>query len=694
VSPKDPKEKVPPIPIDPKTGKSRIWIIEPVDVITFCVEYAGLTSVSKAQEKVLRGIFDVKRTANTFFNINQAILRIGQGGGKNFTITAAVSYLIYLWCCLYDPHGYFGKFNYENFDILNFSQVNEAQAKNVFFRTLSSMMRQVRDPEDGENWYAKHMGFRIKEYGQGDIKDKSMIIPNRHKGRGMVRVFCLDTTAKSVEGYTIWVSIMDEPSRANTLKLFEKAQHQYRTAYTNQKTRFRAYQRLTMVFSYPEQEVNDVLVWLYNLYSELHKENDFEINEDEGVLTAWYWNWIFNAFNSTQLKTDYEKDYARDPVDANRRYKAIIPPSAFGFFNPYLDTIADAFNPELKSPVEWQQIATVRREKVKGQMKDVQYVALELLNVKGDDRERYWGGDFSKTGDKFVIVSGYGEKTKREDSIVNYERDKKTGEEVKIETIVECKPIIDIILIWDPGKGHHPVDYQNVEDIIKQMILNHFPSSRGFHFDAYNTESMKQKILDIGLSNCDSLPFGNPQQVKLGRTTRHLVWHHGIEIITSDILKMEMQKLVFENNNKIDHPSGGSKDIWDALIIAVQDIVENIRLRSMVDIGDKDPDVDELDARVKVYHNCLLKFVRHHKRSPKDNGEIARYMREECNQQVFEEDIEYLHEAWNIWRADLDAQILGVREYHEKHGLAGTVLTPDTTDTQRLIDTLSGVLYR
>ena len=682
---------MPLIPIDPRTGKEQIWIIEPVDVMTFCVEYTGLKSVSPAQEKVLRGIFDVERTHNTFFNVQQAILKIGQGGGKNFVITIAVSYAIYLWCCLYDPHAYFGKFNYENFDILNFSQINAAQAKNVFFRTLSSMMRQVRDPEDGENWYAKHMGFRIKDYGHGDIKDKSMIIPCRNTGRGMIRVFCLDTTAKSVEGYTIWISIMDEPSRANTQVKFANAKVQYETAFHNQQTRFRAYQRLTVMFSYPEQEINDVLVWLYNTYSPLRLENETEINEDEGVLTAWYWNWIFNAFNSDQLQSDYETAHAKDPIMADRRFKAIVPPSAFGFFNPFISTIGDAFNPKLKSPVEWKPTVTVRREIVKGVLKDVQYVAMELLNVKGDDRERYWGGDFSKTGAQFVIVSGYGEKLERPDTIVNYERNKQ-GEEIEVETIVECKPIIDIIMVWDPGKGHHPVDYQNVEDIIKKMLTHHFPNSRGFKFDAYQTESMKQKILDIGIRGCEALPFSNPQQVRLGRTTRHLVWHHEIEIIICAILKMEMQQLIFENNNKISHPSGGSKDFWDALIIAVNDIVENIRIRSMVDMGDDDDPKDAgLDARVKIYHDCLIAFYRKNSRSPKDNGEIARYMREEHNQQVFEEDIEYLHEAWNIWREELDEQILGIKEYHEKHGLAGTALRPDTTDAQRLIDLLGEV---
>lgn len=662
--------------------------------MAFCVEYAGLKSVSPAQEKVLRGIFDVERTPNTFFNVQQAILRIGQGGGKNFTITAAVSYLIYLWCCLYDPHDYFGKFNYENFDILNFSQVNEAQAKNVFFRTLSSMMKQVRDPEDGENWYAKHMGFRIKDYGQGDIKDKSMIIPCRNTGRGQIRVFCLDTTAKSVEGYTIWISIMDEPSRANTLLKFSNAKVQYETAFHNQQTRFRAYQRLTMVFSYPEQEVNDVLVWLYNTYSPLRKENEVEINEDDGVLTAWYWNWIFNAFNSDQLQSDYETAHSRDPIMADRRFKAIIPPSAFGFFNPFVNTIGDAFNPELKSPVEWKPTVTVRSEKVKGVLQDVQYVALELLDVKGDDRERYWGGDFSKTGDRFVIVSGYGEKLEREDTIINYERDKKTGEEIAVETIVECKPVIDIILVWDPGKGHHPVDYQNVEDIIKKLLKSHFPNSRGFKFDAFQTESMKQKILDLGISGCEALPFSNPQQVKLGRTTRHLVWHHEIEIIVCAILKNEMQQLVFENNNKIDHPSGGSKDFWDALIIAVSDIVEHIRLRSMIDIGDDDPTIEESTERVKIYNDCLIEFLRKYKRSPGSNGEIARFMREECNQEYYEDDIEVLHEEWEVWRSDIDEQVLGMQLYHEKHGTGGTLFKPNTSDAQKLIDTLAEVIRK
>ena len=414
----------------------------------------------------------------------------------------------------------------------------------------------TRDPISGNNWFAEHMGFRLKQFGQGDIKDKEMIIPNRVDLYGDIRVYCLDTTAKSVEGYTIWITIEDEPSRANTNAKFTVAKHQYNTAYTNQKTRFtNPHHRLTIMFAYPEQEVNDLLVETFDYYSKTPKENFMEVIN--GVLTAWFATYVFNAKEQKEKRAEYKVDYEKDPIDANRRWRAIVPPNIYGFFMPHFGKINDCANPKLVSPVQVKEIITRRDEMVKGEQKTVNYTALELLNVKGDNRDRYWGGDFAINKDKLVIVGGYGEQTDREVSTFTYRIRNKDGiEEVK-ETTVNCRPIIDIILVWEAKKPGWGIDYMNVEDTMMAMFRDHFPRSRAFHFDSFQTEGIRQKALDVGVGNCERLSFSNPMQLLYARLFRHLVWNNAVEYLDHALLQTEMHQLILEGNNKVNHPDGG-----------------------------------------------------------------------------------------------------------------------------------------
>lgn len=535
--------------------KHNIWRIKPVGPLEFTEKYIGTKSMSKAQIDTMLAIFGDDPT-NKFFNVEQAILRIGQGGGKNFIITRCVVYLIYLWCCLEDPHAYFGLAHDEPFDILNYSQVNAQQARNVFFKSLSNILRMTKDPEDGQNWFVKHMGLRIKQYGAGDIKDSEMVIPNRNPLYGDIRVYALDTSAKSVEGYTIWVTIMDEPSRANTKIKYGTAKHQYNTAYTNQKSRFsNPFHRLTLLFSYPEQEVNDLLVELFELYSKNPVENQMEIIDD--VLTAWYATYVFNAKDQALKKVLYKKAHKNDPIDADKRWRAIVPPNVFGFFMPHFTKIGDCANPNLISPVTAVETTTVRAETVKGVLTDVNYSALELTNVKGDTRDRWWGADFATNKDMLVLAGGYADTSDREVDEFTWAVRNEEGKEKFEKKAIDCRPVIDVILIWRIRKPGEVIDYQNVEDVIMSLFNNYFPNSRALHFDQWNTESIRQKVLDAGVGNCEKLSFSNPMQLHYGKLVRHLVWNNAMEYLPEPILQREMTQLILENNTKLDHPTSG-----------------------------------------------------------------------------------------------------------------------------------------
>ena len=663
-----------------------IWRIKPVDAGEFISEYIGTKSLSDAQKNVINAIFG-DDPENIFFNVSQAILKIGQGGGKNFTVTRIVVYLVYLWCCLEDPHAYFGLAHDEPFDVLNYSQVNAQQAKNVFFRTLSNTIRLTKDPFDGQNWFVKHMGMRLKEYGTGDIKESEMVIPNRNKLYGDIRIFALDTSAKSVEGYTIWVTIMDEPSRANSKVKFATAKHQYNTAYTNQQTRFtNPHHRLTLLFSYPEQEVNDLLVLLFDQYSKNPMENSFEVID--GVLTAWFNTWTFNSKDTALKRKQYEVAYIIDPVDADRRWRAIVPPNVFGFFMPHFTKIADCANPILVSPVTVEKVITTRRETVKGIETDVNYSGLELVNVVGDNRDRFWGADFSTNKDMLTLVGGYAAATEREIDAFTYEVRDDQGKPVFKNKTIDCRPVVDIILVWEIPKPGVVIDYINVEDIFIALFSEYFPNSRALEFDQFNTESIRRKVLESGVGHCEKLGFSNPQQVLLGKLVRYLVWNNAIEYLNHPILIREMTQLLFENNTKIDHPdNGGSKDVWDSLSICVNLIMQygGKGQRLILDTG-ANVDVDaELDKMMVIYDKAFLNFIDTNNRKPNDSEEMRQWLMRTMKKKYSIAEVDMMRQSWSSWKDTLNAHMARMQIGPAEVGAS----MPPQSDSEALLEELN-----
>lgn len=644
-----------------------------MDVVTFLKDYLRITTLSRAQAKVLRETFGTD-PEKVFFAVEQVILKIGQGGGKNFTITPLVVYAIYLWCCLTDPHKFFNLYYYEPFDILNYSQVNEKQARNVFFKTLSAQMKQTIDPKTDMNWFVTKMRMRISEYGSKDILERSMEIPNRDPNRGGIRVFCLDTEAKSVEGYTIWMTIMDEPSRANTPVKYERAKAQYKTAFTNQKTRHAAGRRLTIVFAYPEQETNDLLAELFDEYSMEPAENKMEVHE--GVLTAWYYNWVFSGKDRKEKKLEYKKDYKVDPIDADRRYKAIVPPNIYGFFMPHQQKIRECANPSLVSAVSYKTTLTRRKAVVSGVEKDVDFTALELFKINGDERERHWGGDFSLSKDRLVLVSGYAEKMDRPMEEFTYKiYEKESGKPITKAITINSRPIIDTILIWTPQAGK-PIDYQNVEDIIIDLMGNSFPNSRSLHFDKWNTESIRQKLLDIGISDCETLQFSNPQQLLYGRLFRHLVWSNAMEYLHNDLLIGEMNKLMLLNNAKLDHPTSGSKDIWDAISICNYNIIMKTHRGVGLDIGDQSLTGEAAQRKqeaedIQFYQQAYQLYLKREGHPPENLKAMREFMIKVMNYRVTIEKLSTMRQSWLDWADDVNNNVIGLDRYKDYTGERG-----------------------
>jgi len=405
--------------------------------------------------------------------------------------------------------------------------------------------------------------------------------------------------------------------------------------------------------------VNDLLVETFDYYSKAPKENKMEIVN--GVLTAWYATYVFNNKDQKAKKAAYKEDRAKDPIDADRRWRAIVPPNVFGFFMPHFGKINDCANPKLVSPVQVKEVITHRDEVVKGEPKRVPYTALELLKVVGDNRDRYWGGDYAINKDRLVIVGGYPEKMDRDVATFTYHVRTKEGiEEVK-ETTIDCRPVIDIILVWEAKKPGWGIDYMNVEDVMMKMFRDHFPRSRAFHFDSFQTESIRQKALDVGVGNCERLSFTNAMQLLYGRLFRHLVWNNAVEYLDHDLLQTEMHQIILEGNHKIDHPDGGSKDVWDATVICNNLICQYgyQGKRLSIDVGeDSEEDVDkELDQMLILFDIAYKDFVDTNQKKPSNNAEMRIWLRARYKVKWSEPMVDMLYQSWVKWVNTLNSRM-------------------------------------
>lgn len=539
----------------------------------------------------------------------EAVLMVGQKGGKNWTVEILVDYYLYKLANLINPHEFFNVDKSTDFNICNSSMVNERQAKGVFFERMKNTIRLTIDPKTGDNWFERYAGLDLRPGGFGDMQSKNITFPEQGPGYGKIKLHCFDSTPSSPEGLTIFLAIMDEPSRANTIALYDNANKLYRMYSGNIQGSFKQHGKLC-IFSYPEQELNDLTVERYN-----------EGLKDPKVFVMKAPTW---EFNPKLTREDYDDWFRKDPIDAACRFGCVIPANKFGFFKPYFEKIEECVNPELKNRVQYRPTIT-RRQTGKGEDVNIlEFTGIEILNIMGDDKIRVWAGDPAISGDAFVFAGGYAEYLETDGN------PKKTtirltkvnnGIESEEEVILEGKIVIDTIIVWKPEKDK-PVDYVDVENVILKL-LDVFPMSREVHFDKFNSEGLRQKILQKGLK-CESHAFSQKQQLRYYKILRGLIWNNQAEYLPEDEYRSnqkdlsvitELRQLILENRTRIQHPSGGSKDIADVFAMLAEFILKVEFLPTF-----KAGEMDQMEYSLEEYARRYLAGMQQYKEL---NGRVA-----------------------------------------------------------------------
>ena len=550
-----------------KTSYFRNDVGEIADCLSFQREFLKRELGDKQKEAYLAVWGDKAGEWNKLYH--EIVLLIGMKGGKNFWAEGDVAYLCYYINCLKNAHEYFSKItgtlipytSEKTFDVVNVSSVDETQARHAFFETVKNVLRQTKDPATGDNWFERYAGLDLREQF-GDFKKKEIIFPTKEEGRGGIRLLCFNSAATAPEGMHMLRFYADELSRADTKQKYLNADQLYELGLSNTRA------------SFPNR-VGKIIGWSYP------NDSDWDLTNDrfekaitvEGIYAVKLKTWEFNPARSKEM---FKDAYTADPIKAARFYECKKPISRDNFYQPYVETIAEAINPEVTNRIAYKIINRTAKVNT-GEIK--QYTSLEILGIKGDKRVRCFAHDAGSYKDRYVIIGGYNETidAKKLDIFIN--------EDPEV-IATNKKPIVDFMIVLDPKEGY-PIDYLAVGDIWT-AIIRAFPNTQSINSDHWQTEKLIQEIIAQGISS-KSYFFSRQKQLRLYTIQRAQVWSGNISVCDdrneahrvqmgsrwfspSELWKMEAEKLI-KDGTKLDHPPDFSKDVQDATAILLHDLM-------------------------------------------------------------------------------------------------------------------------
>jgi len=556
----------------------------PVNIDVFIETMLGM--YPSDEQRVLQHILvgtDAYEWDTTYQQYNFAV---GQGGGKNtYLIAPCTAYTAYRIANMRDPWLYFSRFLEKpldygtKFEMTNSSMVTERQAKDVHFSKMQGLIRRCMIPvqrPDGrlekgtQNWFEVYAGLDIRE-SFGDIKQKTITIQTQ-PGCGPIVLHSFDSTPSAPEGLHIIMGLVDEASRADTEASYHDMDLLWKVIIGNLNTRFPHGVGKVVNFSYLSTSEYDFTHRLLQAAEEEKKHTDhpiiFAVNKSTFEM------------NPNVKKTDpsIEMAYRNDPIDAQARYEGIKGASREGFYQPHVYKVSECFF-EMESPVDYEFGVTERWvENPQTRVKEMKrFVKVDLTRIKSDNRVRGWAFDAGVSIDAFILKGGYIE-------TMDEMQDELFIDNRRELVVMNKRPVIDIVIVWQP-RDNMTVDYLNVGEVLG-ILLDKFPNSRFANSDKYNSEKLRQEIMARGVSS-ETYQFGNAQQVRLYKKLRWMFWNNipqiikdtqhpirkgGITKTVGEWNLQEHERLLRINENKVDHPKEGSKDLADVDAILCNDL--------------------------------------------------------------------------------------------------------------------------
>jgi hypothetical protein len=436
---------------------------------------------------------------------------------------------------LKDPAAYYGKPPGDAFDIINVA-INSAQANNVFFKGMKS---RITKSKWFEGRYTEKAG--IIEF------DKEITLYSGHSER------------EAFEGYNTIFVVLDEISgfameSTSGNEQAKTAQATYNMYMESVNSRFPEYGKLVLL-SFPrykgcfiskrydeviaEKEVV-VRSHTFKIDPDLYdtEENELTIEWNEDRIVSYKYPRTFALcrpsweVNPTKHIEDYKYAFLKDRVGALAKY-ACMPPEAIDAFFKDKAKIDLAFS-------SWN-----------GVDEDGSFNDFFVVNP---DTLYFMHVDLARKHDHCAVALAH---------IAGWTKRKITADEEQILPIVK----VDLVRWWTPTTDKN-VDFSDVREFIVSV------SRRGARlklvtFDQWESSDMMEYLNSVGIKS-EKLGIKKPHYTDFALVV------HDERLSGPDIqlLKDELLQLRIMDNDKVDHPRKGSKDLSDAVCGAIFNAVD------------------------------------------------------------------------------------------------------------------------
>jgi uncharacterized protein (UPF0335 family) len=469
-------------------------------------------------------------------NYSEIIYVLGKGSGKDLCSEIALAYVCHLLLCLKSPAEYFGKDTGDAIDIINVA-INADQANNVFFGGFKRIIS--KSP-----WFAG----RFKDKQRHFAFDKNINVYSGH------------SEAEAFEGYNTLFVVLDEISgfdseQSKPGEENSKAKILYDMYSDSITSRFPNNGKM-LLLSFPRYK-EDFIMKKYNkaiaIKEVVQRTHTFKINEglpdgtkgneftifwDEDHIVKYEQPGVFCLkrpsweVNPSRDIRDYMKRFMDDPVMALKKYACMPPESESAFFTS--------------------------REKIEHAFKASNGIDEDgrfEKDFQPDPEKRYYVHvDLARLHDRCAVALAH---------VDHFERRDIGGNQSEPAPVVK----VDLLKYWTPSSDKH-VDFTEVREFIVSL------QRRGFNisvvsFDRWESADISKELRQYGL-RVERLSVAKKHYTDMAM----VVHEERLSGPYDQILIDELLQLRVMPNDKIDHPSKGSKDLSDAVCGAIFNAIE------------------------------------------------------------------------------------------------------------------------
>jgi len=538
-------------------------------------------------------------------SIKEILLLWGEGASKDYTIVRTLAYCCYWLCCLRDPQTYF-HIGANTPIVVACMSVNEEHAKDVFFKQFTTVIKNIKNPATGMNFFA---GLGVDLRDGKDIQTRKVLFPNH------IEAMAADASRYGIEGKNVLMCIFDEIAEVR----YDRAKERYDNARNTAFSRFPDHYKLVMI-SYPRDEFDYMMTHYHEVdeWPEGDKKQVFksrkapwEIRGKEGAHPDLVSKRLY------KLQEDYIPMYRKDPDDAKRRYECTFTKNSNARFLKKFGLVLDrCIDFDRPSPIIWEDL---------GRAGKVFVTEKELLDLNW---QPWFRPGYSYTAyqiEQKLLKNPEDTKLKEvlEAELVRHENAQYFIHIDLSQGIKDCAGLVilhsyavtptqmgyyvDLAIQIRPEEAE--IDFERIRKFVFKL------SDKGFDIittslDGFQSVDFRQMLEKRGIQ---SELISVDRSRKPYDTLKSLLYQGVVDIYNYLVILRELKELQNTSRGKVDHPKkspqrlkeeglkSGSKDVADALAGAIYAAIlqELDTGPALVDPSDTElPDIEDISQKL------------------------------------------------------------------------------------------------